>query len=382
MANIILLLFTFFLIDPLPLLSVEEDRVVIYSDASPKDFGKSWKRHGVRTVSFHEFASTRTLSVADPDGVLTAVLVDARVEQALRKFLEGFQERWMDPSWIWSERRGNRTVYTYFNPTLRLQFSFSLEKPNEKILALIERTYTKDPLNRKDVREMYQKNYVVRIHAAENIFEPWLDTITFDEVLLAATLVGNTFQPLWGIHDGCGLLQNLPDRVEAESSLPLVTYRPLQVNKSEYHSFILRVRRLSGSFPKNLWNEVNRILETGDMGSLQVPEELIARKKGRDEEKVLLFYDVLTRMGYETRLVGVRRSIGEDPFLMVLYREGGRGNWGAIWVDRHEAGVSADWKLVPSILLGGEPLFVPMDPLKIFQQKRVDWPETAQWIGS
>ncbi|MCX7787290.1 MAG: hypothetical protein N2442_06310 [Spirochaetes bacterium] len=382
MAQIVLLLLTFLIVDPFPLWSGEEDRVMIYSDASPRDFGKSWKRQGVRIVSFHEFTSARTLSVADPDGALTAVLVDAKIEQGLRKFLEGFQERWMDPSWIWGEKRGNRTVYTYFDPSLRLQVSFSLEKPNEKIFALIDRTYAKDPTNRREVREAYQKNYVVRIHAAENIFEPWLDTITFDEVLLAATLVGDTFQPLLGIHDGCGLLQNLPDRVEAESSLPLVSYRPIQVNKSAYHSFILRVHRLAGSFSKNLWNEVNRILEPGDIGGFQVPEELIVRKKGRDEEKALLFYDVLTRIGYETRLVGVRRSVGEDPFLMVLYRAGGRGNWGAIWVDRHEAELAADWKLVPSILLGGEPLFVLIDPLKIFQQKRVDWPEPSQWMGS
>ncbi len=376
------LLLSFFIVDPSSLWSKEEDRVVIYSDASPKDFGKSWKRHGVRIVSFPEFASSRTLAVADPDGVLTAVVLDGRVEQALKRFLEGFQERWMDPAWLWGERRGNRTIYTYFDPALRLQFSFSLEKPNEKLLSLIDRTYAKDPATRKEVREMYQKNYVVRIHAAENIFEPWLDTITFEEALLAATLVGNTFQPLWGIHDGCGLLEPLPDRVEAETSLSLINYRPLQSHKSEYHAFILRVHRLAGSFPKNLWNEVNRILETGDIGGLQLPEELIPRGKGKDEEKTLLYYDVLTRMGYETRLLGVRRSVGENPFLMVLYRSGGRGNWGAMWVQRHEAEVAADWKQVPSILLGGEPLFVPLDAQKIFQQKRIGWPETSHWLLS
>lgn len=382
MRRILLFLCVLFVVDPLSLWSIEADRVLIYAEASPKDFGKSWKRAGVRTISFQDFAASRTLSVADPDGILTAVLVDARVEQALRRFLEGFQERWMDPAWLWSEQRANRTVYTYFNPALRLQVSFSLEKPNERILTLIDRTYTKDPANRKEVREVYQKNYVVRIHAAEDVIEPWLETITFEEALLAATLVGNTFQPLWGIHDGCGLLKDLPDRVGAETSLPLVDYRPIQAHKSEYLSFILRVHRLAGSFSKNLWNEVNRILETGDIGGLQLPEELIVRKKGKDEEKALLYYDVLTRIGFETRLLGVRRSVGQDPFLMVLYREGGRGNWGAIWAERHEAPITADWKQVPSVLLGGEPMFIPLEPHKIFQLKRIEWPDTSQWMGS
>lgn len=366
---------------PSSLWSGEEDRVVIYTDASPKEFGKSWKRHGVRAVSFREFASTRTLSVADPDGVLTAVLVDARVNQALRNFMEGFRERWIDPAWLWAEQRGNRTVYTYFDPNLRLQFSFSLEKPNEKILALIDRTYAKDPSARKKVRELYLKNYVVRVHSAENVFEPWLYTITFDEVLLVATLVGNDFQPLWGIHDGCGLVKNLPDRVEAALTLSLVEYRPLGVHKSEYHSFILRVHRMLGSFPKNLWNEVNRVLKSGELGGLKLPEELIYQKKGTDTEKTLLYYDVLTRMGYETRLLAVRRSVGEDPFLMVLYRTGGRGNWGALSVEGHEAEVTSDWKQVPSILWGGEPLFVPLEAQKIFQLRRIDWPENSQWMG-
>ncbi|GAB4368270.1 MAG: hypothetical protein Kow009_05060 [Spirochaetales bacterium] len=379
MIRILLLGLAFLMAEPLILWSVEEDRVLIYADASPRDFGKSWKRHGVRAVSFTQFSSARTLSTADPDGVLTVVLVDARVKRALDTFLDGFLERWVDPAWIWSEPRRNRTVYTYFDPALRLQFSFSLEKPDDRLLSLIDRTYANDPATRRNVRRLYQENYVVRIHAAENVFEPWLETITFEEVLLAATLIGNTFQPLWGVHDGCGLLEAFPDRVEAETSLSLVDYRPVRAHRSEYLSFILRVHRLAGRFPRNLWSEVNRIVERGEGNGLQLPEELIFRKKGRDVEKNLLYYDVLTRMGYETRLLAVRSSVGTDPFLMVLYREGGRGNWGALWADREEANVSADWKQVPSILLGGEPLYEPVDALGIFQKKRIDWPEESHW---
>ncbi len=88
-----------------PVFAGEEKQVTIYVDASARDYGKSWKRVGTRSISFREFSSTRTLATPDPDGILTAVLLDARVEKALKQFLQGFQERWLEPAWYWQEVR-------------------------------------------------------------------------------------------------------------------------------------------------------------------------------------------------------------------------------------------------------------------------------------
>ncbi|HOV37466.1 MAG TPA: hypothetical protein PLG79_02000 [Spirochaetales bacterium] len=366
-----------------PVFGGEEKQVTIYVDASAREYGKSWKRQGTRSIFFREFSSTRTLETTDPDGILTAVLLDTRVEKALKQFLQGFQERWLEPAWYWQEVRGNRAVYTYYNPSMRIQISFSLEKPNSKILDLIDRTYARDPVNRKEVRDAYLNGYVIRIHSAENVLEPWLDTISFEEALIAATLIGNTFQPLLGIHDACGLLESLPGRVESLLSLTLVNYRPLKAEyEGEYRSFILRIHQMAGNLPRNLWEEAHKKIELSEVWETQLPEELLARKKGRKEDIVLLFYDVLTRLGYETCLLADRKTPAEDPILMTLYRTGGKGNWGALLEDRPVADVGADWRNVPAIVLGGEPMFVSLDVNKIFQQKRIDFPDSSQWSGN
>ncbi|MFQ3619641.1 MAG: hypothetical protein SNJ78_01730 [Spirochaetales bacterium] len=362
----------------------EEPRIIsqqihIYEDASARDFGKSWHRQGVKSISLQEFSSSRTLATKDPDGVVTAVVINARVVHALEKFLEGFEERWLEPAWYWKEKHPFRTIYTYYDPSLRLQFSFSFEKPNSAVLQLIDRTYARDPKNRKEVRDYYEKNFVVRIHAAENIFEPWLDTLTFNEILLAATLVGDPFQPLWGIHDGFGLLSNLPERVEAKLSLSLVEFRPLSSHQDLYYSFILRVHRMAGSFPKNLYQETNRRIETRGGLSFVLPEELLERGKGSTDEKVLLCYDVLLRRGYEAKLLAIRRSLSSDPFLMVVYRTGGRGNWGALWAENCIDHIAAKWNDVPSIVIGGEGFFILLEASSIFSTKRLEFPEGLNW---
>ena len=68
----------------IPVFGGEEKQVTIYVDASARDYGKSWKRVGTRSIFFREFSSTRTLETTDPDGILTAVLLDVRLGRAGR----------------------------------------------------------------------------------------------------------------------------------------------------------------------------------------------------------------------------------------------------------------------------------------------------------
>jgi hypothetical protein len=43
---------------------------------------------------------------------------------------------------------------------------------------------------------------VIRIHEAENVYRPETARIDYEDVLISASLLGDEFQPLWGIHDG------------------------------------------------------------------------------------------------------------------------------------------------------------------------------------
>ncbi len=65
---------------------------------------------------------------------------------------------------------------------------------------------------------------------------------------------------------------------------------------------------MAGSLPRNLWEEAHKKIESSEVWETQLPEELLARKKERKEDRVLLFYDVLTRLGYETYLLAARKT--------------------------------------------------------------------------
>jgi hypothetical protein len=374
------LLFVICLLFPvLPTLLMSEDVVEIYSDYNPREYGRAMKRLEVLSHPLREFSGTRTLMTADPDGILTAVLLRSEVIEALDRFLDGFHERWLQPAWFWAEDGGRRKVYYYYDNEKGVRVGFSVEKAESPIFDIIDKVYSADEKSRKLVHAAYAANYILRIHAAENVVDPWLDEISYEEALIAATLLGDSFQPLWGIRNGYGLLSSLPELVRNKTSLTLVNYRPLTKNETEYLAFIGRTTRLAGGFVRNLHAETMKRIERSEALEFQLPEELIPREKGRGSDIALLYYDVLTRKGFQVRLCAVRNSPSEDPLFITLYREGSRGNWGALTEHDHVPDVSADWTRVPSLVIGAESIYTEIDPALVFTSRRIRLPEVREW---
>ena len=171
--------------------AVAEDQVSVYDDFDDGRFGRSEYRSVLRTVKLEAFNRSETLPVLSPaldeDSFLTAVVLSARDYKALQPFMD---------------KRG-RIAYHRKG----LEFVFSLEKPDENFFSVLDEYYRGkwaawlDP-----VTKHYRENYIIRIHSAENIFEPWNDTISYTEAMLMATVIGDTDQWLWGIHDGLNLI--------------------------------------------------------------------------------------------------------------------------------------------------------------------------------
>jgi len=174
-----------------------EERVSVYDDFDDGAFGQSVYRSVFRCVDLSAFSRSSTLPVRTPaweqGGLLTAVVLSVEREDALRTGVYGDSVLFYDG------------VYHYNRDGI--EFSFSLEKPTREIMLLIDDYYTgkyaswRDPLEKH-----YKENFVIRIHSAENIFDPWKNEISYDEVLLMATLLGDRDQWLWGIHNGADLL--------------------------------------------------------------------------------------------------------------------------------------------------------------------------------
>lgn len=168
-----------------------EKSVTIYDDYDDGRFGRSEFRSVMRTVKLDAFSRSETLPVYSPaleeDSVLTAVVLSSERYDLLIPLMD-------DEGLICFEREG-------------ILFSFSLEKPGDELLTVLEEYY-RGPWEKwmDSVRDHYLENYVIRIHSAENVFEPWNDTVSYPEAMLMATLIGDRDQWLWGIHDGLDLL--------------------------------------------------------------------------------------------------------------------------------------------------------------------------------
>ncbi len=355
---------------PRPLASREV--VEIYADADPREFGRAPRREGILAFPFSEFSAVKTLAVPDPDGFLTAVLIDPRIVRSLETFLTGYRERRLAEAWLWLSPAAGRKIFHYYDDAAGLRFSFSAEEPGPEILAVVNRFYAGDRKTGDLVRRAYRENFVLRIHSAENLIEPWKDSLSFPEAMVVAGLIGNTDQPLWGIRDGKGLLRDLPEKIETKTALSLYHYRPIEKNEAAYLAFVRRVRSMEGSFPRNLHHLIAKGFRVDPDGAALLPEETVSRKTARGADLVLLAYDVLVRMGYQARVV----SLGGDPdppSLITLFREGERGDWGALTERDFFPDLAADWTRAPDLAAGKSISWRELDPDVTFRSRKPSW---------
>ncbi len=180
--------------------------VSIYADLQPILYGRSPERAYVRTVEFSAFESSHTFPVAEPEGILTGVVVDVRIETALTGLL---LENWyvnLGELELFKQYIGGRRCYTYRRSDLGIEFTFSLEPPPEAVLDQVRIVYRNRPDLEQQVLAHYRANRVVRVFSAENVTNPGTSEITYDEALLMATLIGDPSKYLLGFHDGAGAL--------------------------------------------------------------------------------------------------------------------------------------------------------------------------------
>lgn len=176
-------------------LSETASAVTVYMDGLYRNFGYSSGRQLLLSVKKGSFQSSETKPVSREDGILTMVTLSSERVKDIRN---------MDTPLPRISLNG-RTIY-YYNKD-GIEFSFSLERPGEDVLNLIIKVYAEDPPTLREVMKYYRDNYIIRIFSAENIIHPEKKDITFEEAMLMATLLGDSFQPLLGIHDGKDILK-------------------------------------------------------------------------------------------------------------------------------------------------------------------------------
>lgn len=179
--------------------TIHSDEIVnIWADNSIEDFGVSRDRVWLKSCFLSNFEYYTTLKTETSSGVLTVVTVSRNLYFMLEELLKHDDSYTKDSVTI--SRIGN--IYSFRNSKNSLEFSFSLEKPGEDIFNIINSIYKNDELNKQIVRDHYLESWVVRIHSAENVISPDINTLDFDDILITATIIGEDFQWLWGVHDG------------------------------------------------------------------------------------------------------------------------------------------------------------------------------------
>lgn len=189
----------FFLLCPF-LRAQEGDWVAIYDDISDSRYGRSVFRSVVREVRLERFGLYRTLPVErdlldgpGERGFLTPLVLGDSKKRNLEEGVYG------------NVRKEGDGLYRYTREGIDI--TFSLEKPEAPLIEEIESYYADWPEWREPVLEHYRNNWVIRIYRAENVFEPWIDRIEYNEALLSAALIADRDQWLWGIHDGADILE-------------------------------------------------------------------------------------------------------------------------------------------------------------------------------
>lgn len=181
--------FLLFGADPGPVVS-------IYDEFDGGLFGRSVHRGVVVSVKKSAFARSESFDVKNDgdNGYLTAVVMSEKTGQKLLADGYGLPYKIVN----------NKKIFTFNKDGLDI--SFSIEKANERLIRMVSEFYSDDETWHDPLVDHYRKNYVIRIFRAENVFDSWSDDISYSEAMIAATLLGDTDQWLWGIHDGSDIL--------------------------------------------------------------------------------------------------------------------------------------------------------------------------------
>lgn len=191
--------------------------VTFYADGLSDLYGRSPRRLVVTTVLDGVYGYRESFDISgvlsDRSYYQTALVLDEDVRNRLVSLFETGSSRELEPGLrlSWKDEE-NRRVFSLVHGGWGLDISFSLTRPTEKMVDLIREVYSKDAFWQRwqqPVLEHYRSNYVIAIHRAENVFEPWEKEISYQEALLAAALIGDKDQWLWGIHNGRGLLKEV-----------------------------------------------------------------------------------------------------------------------------------------------------------------------------
>jgi hypothetical protein len=360
--------------------------VSIYTSASAENFGRAADRSRKTTILLSEFKNAESLP-AGREGMQTAVMVESRVKTALESIMKGNDSVVVENSVIAVVNDSNRDIYRFSWEEYGFDIEFSLEGPSPELLDLIERTYSDDAYIAGEVRRSYTDNYAVRVYKAENIIRPKENVLDFRDALISATVIGSTFQPLLGMHNGLGVLDEIglhSARLDVLDDDEIVDYRDYASNSDELLSFIHLVEEMPGDFIDNLYTTFGNITDRiNEDNSIQLPEQLYETRKGDNTDFALFYYDVLRRKGYDVKFVVIDSGDRDaELYSTVFFKEKGTVLWGRIDSYELEREKADRWGRLPALVFDASVNYFEPEVDELMSKGKIVLPPPSDWQTS
>jgi len=353
----------------------------IYRDTRPELLGRAPDRTSRIEVPLRSLNGSDTLPL--DEAAPTAVLIRSEIVDFLREMTEATGAG--SSGAVEAEHIGENSFRISF-PDWGIENSYRFDPPGSDVRRVIDGHYT-NVYWEELVSAEYSGNYTVTVLSAEDCLTP-RGSISFQEALLAATLIGTKRQPLWGIHDGLGLLDGLgyslvesDNRIIRDSS----SHREFTANGVQMREILLSLRGKGAELPKTVYTLVGSMVQYEEDGRFLLPEELLFEGEGGCLEFSLACYDLLHRLGLEARVLALRLDSAENEQrceFITVYRTEEFGPWGYMSFDEFQEPQNETWEEIPARVMRDNVFYYPLDPEETMRRGEALLPPRQAWSPS
>ena len=231
------------------------------------------------------------------------------------------------------------------------------------------------------VLKRYDDAYVFTFYGGNDLDRDGV--FSLKDALALAALFGDRDQPLWGIHNGSGYLDNVYYSIltaEFSSTEAYYSYREPGVNSDMVTMLLKQIDAQYDDFPFGMYNTVTGMVqyEEDDYPKIYLPEEFLFRRDGDKLDFALAFYDLLMRKGYEVKLLMVNNVVEERQLdFITCYRLPETFVWSAVEMLGLHQSLSEELDDVPALIFEHSLSYAEIDPLYVMTRKRL--PDSPEW---
>ena len=349
--------------------------VIVYAHPNPSLFGRDTARE--KTLTYDASAFSRSSYLKNETPFLVPVIIPSYAKDQLKLLARG---KGSVSGLVINIDQND--VFTIKDRNDNVSASFELIPAPESLFQYIKDIYA-NSFWQDMVIKSYQNALVFNIYGGNDLDRDGV--FSYKEALAIATLLGERTQPLLGIHDGAGYLENIAYSVHGYDSVNEGTYRnyrnPLGGDES-IRKFISGIDSYFSDFPTGMYTAVTGAIQYEDSHSDRVllPEKFLFGVDGDKIDFALAFYDLLLRKGYDTKLLAVKIVLDDDTEYVTVFKQPETFSWSAVYRLGLFRDLSESIDDIPALLFKHTLLYAELDAGAIMVEGTI--PDIQSWKTS